>query len=272
MLGCFSVLGQDKIFDVHVHGSPEPTQQINELSEAGIYKLAISTSWNIQQEYKTDKLVVLRGLMIPCPLGKVPYSGQQCFDDGKEWPSLTWVEAQIQKGDIHFLGEVLSQYHGISPSDSLLLPFYQLAKKYNLPVGIHTGSAGPNHGCPNFNERMGNPLLMRDLLHKIPTLKVWIMHAGVPYLQETIQLMKEYPHLYADISAINNPEIVPEGDFASIMKLLIENGLEDRIMFGSDNNNIDVTINSIRRLQFLTEKQKQKIFFINAETLFATVP
>ena len=272
MLPSIATWSQDKIFDVHIHGNPQPPQQIDELQEAGVYKVAVSTSWNLQQQYKTDKLSVLYGLMLPCPLGKVPYSGQQCFGDGQEWPSLAWTEGEIKKGNIQFLGEVLSQYYGISSSDSMLLPYYALANKYNLPVGIHTGSAGQNHGCPNFSERLGDPLLMRDLLQKIPTLKVWIMHAGVPYLEEAIQLMKEYPHVYADISAINNPEIIPGDYFHSFMKQLIDNGLEDRIMFGSDNNSIEVTINSVKRLSFLTQAQKQKIFFKNAERLFSQVP
>jgi hypothetical protein len=260
---------QQRIFDVHLHGGKDPGKQLETLATAGAYKVAVSTSWELQQHYKSeDKVEVLRGLMVPCPNGKVPYSLQTCFSDGKEWPSLEWVEQQIKSGKIHFIGEVLSQYHGISSSDSMLLPYYRLAKKYNIPVGIHTGSAGPDHGCPNFKEELGNPLHMEQLLKQIPGLRVWIMHAGAPFHREAIEIMKKFPQVYTDISAINNPSILPQEHFASILKSFIDSGLEDRIMFGSDNGDINVTIKSISQLSFLTEKQKEKIYHLNAETFF----
>ncbi|HYG38520.1 MAG TPA: amidohydrolase family protein [Cytophagales bacterium] len=260
---------QQKVFDVHLHGSSNPSEQLDELQKAGVYKIAVSTSWDLQQRYNnSDSLKVLSGLMVPCPNGKVPYSLQTCFSNNQEWPAIEWVEEQIIKKRIHFIGEVLSQYHGVSSSDSLLFPYYHLAEKYQLPVGIHTGSAGPDHGCPNFSEEMGNPKLMNELMIRFPKMKVWIMHSGVPYLLETIEMMKKYPGLYTDISAINNPHILQPAEFSKVMKQLIENGLEDRIMFGSDNGKIDVMINSINNLDYLTKKQKDKIFYKNAETFF----
>lgn len=262
-------IAQEKIFDVHLHGAKEPKTQLADLTKTGVYKIAISTSWDQQQQYtSTRDLKTLRGLMIPCPNGKVPYSLQSCFNDGKEWPPLDWVEEQIKAGNINFIGEVLSQYHGISPSDTMLLPYYRLAKKYDIPVGIHTGSAGPDHGCPNFQEELGNPQLMERLLTKIPGLRVWIMHAGTPYHREAIDIMKKFPQVYADLSAINNPNILPAEHFAGVVKLFIENGLDDRIMFGSDNGDINATIKSISQLTFLTKEQKQKIFYLNAERFF----
>jgi len=206
--------------------------------------------------------------MVPCPNGKVPYSQQSCFEDGKEWPDINWVEQQIREKKIDFLGEVLSQYYGISSSDSLLFPYYALAEKYDLPVGIHTGSAGADHGAPNFKEEMGNPFLLKPLLLKFPKLHVWIMHAGGPFLEETVAVMKEFPQVYTDISAVNNPEILPPKQFQIFMKTLINAGLEDRIMFGSDNAEIKTMIASVDQLDFLTIKQKEKIFYKNAEVFF----
>lgn len=260
---------QQRVFDVHLHGEEEPRAQLNQLTKAGVYKVAVSTSWDLQQQYaSSSKLEVLRGLMVPCPNGKVPYSLQTCFADGSEWPSLDWVEDQIIAGNINFIGEVLSQYHGISSSDTTLLPYYRLAKKYNLPVGIHTGSAGPDHGCPDFKEELGNPSLIQDLLAQLPGLRVWIMHAGAPYHEEAIAIMKKHPNVYADLSAINNPNILNHEDFAAIVKQFIDNNLEDRLMFGSDNGDIVTTIRAISQLSFLTKEQKEKIFYLNAERFF----
>lgn len=257
------------VFDVHLHGDKNPKKQLEALEKNGVTFIAISTSWSLQQQYQSsDKLKILQGLMFPCPNGKVPYSSQLCFEDGKEWPDLNWVEKQIKEKRIDFLGEVLGQYYGISASDSTLFPYYALAVKYDIPVGIHTGSAGPNHGCPNFKEELGNPILIKKLMASFPKLKLWLMHAGGPFIRETIQMLKRYPGLYIDISVLNNPAIIPANEFSEIMKMLVDNGMEDRILFGSDNAKISETMASINKLPFLTKAQKDKIFIDNSKKLF----
>lgn len=261
---------EQKVFDVHLHGSKDLSGQLKNLEKAGVYKAAVSTSWNLQNNYRGKSTIkLLFGLMFPCPNGKVPYSLQPCYENGQDWPSPDWVEQQIKEGKIDFLGEVLSQYYGISSSDSLLFPYYALAEQYQLPVGIHTGGAGPGHGSPNFKMELGNPLLLEKTITRFPQLKVWIMHSGDQYYKETIALMQRNKMVYADISVISNPEIVPPAQFAAIMQLFVEEGLEDRLLFGTDNGDIQKVIAAIESLPFLTKKQKNKIFYKNAERFFA---
>ena len=81
-------------------------------------------------------------------------------------------------------------------------------------------------------------------------------------------MMKTYPGLYADISVLNNPDIVRPGEFSGAIKTFVEAGLEDRLMFGSDNGDIEKTIASVERLNFLSKGQKEKIFYKNAERFF----
>jgi hypothetical protein len=260
---------QAKVFDVHLHGDPAPEKQLRNLEINGVYTIAVSTSWPQQLHYNSKpELTVLRGLFVPCPNGIVPYSKQNCFEGGKEWPDTSWVEEQIKVKKIDFIGEVLTQYCGISSSDTSMFPYYALAEKYDLPVGIHTGSAGPNHGSPNFKEEMGNPLLLKNMLDRFPKLRVWLMHGGAPFVNEFIEMMKTYPGLYADISVLNNPQIVSPEKFTSLMKLFIDAGFENRLMFGSDNANIKMTIAAVEQLSFLTSAQRDKIFYKNAETFF----
>ena len=274
ILGCFLSPGTNdkrKIFDVHLHGSKDITKQMQVLKNAGVYKAAISTSWDLQNSYPDEPgMNLLFGLMIPCPDGKVPYSLQPCFDNGKDLPSLHWVEDEIKKGKIDFLGEILTQYYGVSSSDSLLFPYYALAEKYKLPVGIHTGGAGPDHGSPNFKMELGNPLLLENMLNEFPQLKVWIMHGGDQYYREAIHIMKKFDRVYTDISVLSNPVIVPAERFSLIMKAFMEAGLEDRLMFGTDNGDIEKVIAAVEALEFLTELQKEMVFYKNAERFFQT--
>ena len=259
-----------KVFDVHIHGSNAASLQIQALQKVGVYKAAISTSWDQQNSYRSiAEANLLYGLMFPCPNGKVPYSLQLCYGDNGDWPSVHWVEGQVKAGKIDFLGEVLSQYYGISSSDSLLYPYYSLAQRYGLPVGIHTGGAGPGHGSLNFKLELGNPLLLQKMLTDFPNLKVWIMHGGDQYYKETVAIMKANKQVYADISVISNPAIVSPKRFAVIMKTFIDAGLEDRLMFGSDNGDIEKVIAAVEGLPLLTNQQKEKIYYQNAERFFA---
>ncbi len=259
-----------RVFDVHLHGSNNIPAQLKALEEAGVYKVAISTSWDLQNSYRgKSNINTLFGLMLPCPNGKVPYSLQPCYQDGQDWPPVSWVEQQIKDRKINFLGEVLSQYYGISSSDTLLLPYYALAEKYNIPVGIHTGGAGPNHGSPNFKMELGKPLYLEKVLSKFPKLNVWIMHGGDQYYEEAISLMKQNKRVYTDISVLSNPYIVKPDRFAAIMKAFIGAGLEDRLMFGTDNGDVQSVIAAVEGLTFLSKKQKDKIFYMNAERFFA---
>ena len=259
-----------KVFDVHLHGSKDASAQLTDLKRAGVYKAAISTSWDLQNSYRDKTSVnLLFGLMFPCPNGKVPYSLQPCYGDGQDWPTPSWVEKQIKDGKIDFLGEILSPYYGISSSDTLFIPYYTLAEKYGLPVGLHTGGAGPDHGSPNFQMELGNPLLLEKLLSRFPTLKVWLMHSGDQYFSDAIIVMQKNKQVYSDISVISNPDIVPAERFASIIKTFVKAGLIDRLMFGTDNGNIKKVIAAVQGLSFLSKDQKDKIFYKNAERFFA---
>jgi hypothetical protein len=259
-----------RIFDVHIHGADDTFTQVQQLTEAGVYRAAISSSWDLQTRYEQqESLELLYGLMFPCPLGKVPYSAQPCFDDGSEWPELDWVERMIQEGRIDFIGELLNQYYGITPSDASMFPYYQLAEKYSLPVGIHTGGAGPDHGSPNFQWELGDPALIKPVLEKFSSLKLWIMHSGDQYYKQAIELMLEFPRVYSDISVIANPDIVDKERFYTTMKAFYDAGLEDRLMFASDNGDIERMIAAVEELDFLSESQKEKLYSLNAERFFS---
>ena len=269
----FFGLSQDddrsKIFDVHLHAQKDIQKQFENFKKYHIVSGAFSSSSDKVEKYRTEMHIkLLFGLMFPCPNGIVPYSGQKCFADGKEFPDINWVRQQILDKKVDFLGELLNEYDGISPSDSVMFPYYALAQEFNLPVGVHTGGIGPGNLSPHNDPAMGNPILMKSILIKYPGLKIWIMHAGLPYLKETLDILADYPQVYADISVIANPDIVDSVEFHSYMNSLIKAGFEDRLMFGSDNGDYEKMIKAVSDLSFLTSEQKEKIFYKNAVRFF----
>lgn len=96
------------------------------------------------------------------------------------------------------------------------------------------------------------------------------MHMGFPFLDETKALMYVYPQVYADVSAID--WLVPKEEFYNYLKSLVTAGFDNRIMYGSDQmiweDVIPLTIKTIEEAPFLSDSQKDKIFYKNAAKFF----
>jgi hypothetical protein len=62
------------------------------------------------------------------------------------------------------------------------------AEELDIPVGVHTGlgpAGTPYTCCPKFRVTYGNPVLLEEVLVKHPKSRLYIMHGGWPYLEET---------------------------------------------------------------------------------------
>ena len=191
------------------------------------------------------------------------------IDVGIPMPDVARLRRDFAAGRLGFIGEVGAQYLGLTPGDPVLEPYFALAEEFDIPVGIHTGISSPNtpyECCPKFRVALGNPLLLEDVLIRHPKMRLYLMHAGYPYLQETVALMSIYPQVYADLSAIN--WIIPRADFHAYLQALMRAGLGKRLMFGSDQmiwpEAIGMAIDGIASARFLTPKQKRDIFYNNA--------
>ncbi len=191
------------------------------------------------------------------------------------------LRAQYSARKIAAMGEVLAQYEGLSPSDPAFEPYWDLAEKLDIPVGIHTGISLPGItqmpapvGAPNFRVALGNPLLLEGMLNRHPKLRVYIMHGGHPFLAETVGILSVYPEVYVDIAAID--WILPREEFYAYLKALIRAGFEDRIMFGSDQmvwpDAIGLAIATVQSADFLTEQQKRDILYNNAARFLKLSP
>ena len=187
----------------------------------------------------------------------------------EEWPDIDELRKLYESGQLQIMGEISAQYAGVAPNDPKLEPYYVLAEELGIPVCLHTGfgpQMSPYLGDPNFRMRHGNPLLLEDVLVKHPKLRIYIAHGGYPNLEDTIALMLMYTQVYMDISAINWL-LTPE-EFHAYLQRLIQARLGKRIMFGTDQmiwpETVGMSIDAIESATFLTEEQKQDIYFNNA--------
>jgi predicted TIM-barrel fold metal-dependent hydrolase len=191
-------------------------------------------------------------------------------DEANPLPDLATLRAEIQAGRVHVLGELVLQNRGVAPNDPRLEPYYALAEEMDIPVGIHTGIGPPGTPydpcCPHFRVTLGNPILVEEVLIRHPRLRLYLMHGGAPYLQETKAILSVYPQVYADLAVIN--WILPREEFHGYLRELVRAGFGKRLLFGSDQmvwpEAIGMAIQGIESADFLTEEERRDIFYNNA--------
>lgn len=171
-----------------------------------------------------------------------------------------------EQGRFEVIGEVLTQYSGIAPSDSILDPLWAFAEREEVPVGIHINDRPAT--CPDSFTDGCTPRALEEVLAVHPGLKVYVMHGGYPRLEDMIDLLDAYPQVYVG-ATFNRPQ--SEGQLR-YLKELVEAGYGDRVMFGSDQmlwpELIGDFVRAIEGAGFLTEEQKQDIFYENAARFF----
>ncbi|MBA2467748.1 MAG: amidohydrolase family protein [Sphingomonas sp.] len=200
------------------------------------------------------------------------------IDDGPPPAShAATLERQIRSGETQLFAEVTPQYRGLAPDHPSLEPFYAMAERLDVPVGIHMGygaPGGPYWVYPKYRASLGKPLLLEDLLTRYPKMRVYVMHAAMPMTDEMIALMFSHPQVFVDISGDNWG--MPRAEFYHHLRRMVEAGYGKRIMFGSDQmvwpQTIEVAVASITEADFLTPAQNGDILYNNAARFLRLTP
>jgi predicted TIM-barrel fold metal-dependent hydrolase len=167
------------------------------------------------------------------------------------------------------MGEIGLQYEGLSPSDPSVDQYFALAEELDVPVAIHMGTGGSgraNITSPKFRGSMGNPLLLEDLLARHPKLRVQVMHAGYPMIDNMLTLLQANSHVYVDVAGLIWS--YPLKEVNRYIQRLVEAGFEDRVMYGTDQLQwpklMAYSISIIQNADYLTPEQKRDILYNNA--------
>ncbi len=179
----------------------------------------------------------------------------------------------LRSGFYKVVAEVAPQYQGLSPSDTIFTPYFSVAEEFNIPVGIHMGTGGngmANLTSPNFRASLGNPFLLEDMLARHPKLKIWVMHAGYPMVDELIALMGANAYVYLDISGFIWS--YPLDEVHHVIQQLVRAGFGKRIMYGTDflfwPRMIETSIGVVQNARYLSKDQKRDILYNNAARFF----
>jgi len=241
---------------------PNPLYPVTSDEEQLRQTLAIMDRYNIVLAATSGPLEYVRRYREAAPNRFLPGLSSSIADLG---PPDSLREL-VRKGEIAILGEIGSAVEGISPEDERLEPYFALAENLDVPVAFHMLSFQTPYMFPQNRAALNNPLLLEKLLSRHPKLRLYVMHAGWPRLNEMIALLAMYPEVYAEVAGID--WLLPRKEFHRYLRGLIEAGFGKRIMFGSDTamwpQVIGIGIEGIESADFLTEAQKRDILYNNA--------
>ena len=180
------------------------------------------------------------------------------------------VRALLSSGKYRVFGEVAIQYNGVSPSDPRFEPYAQIAEELDLPIGIHVGTGPPGAaylpGIGNYRAKLHSAMVVEELLIRHPKLRVYLMHAGYPMIDDLLAVLWTHPQVYVDVGVICYA--IPRKAFHEYLRRIFDAGFGKRVMFGSDQMNwpetIEVGIEAVNTADFLNSEQKRDILYNNA--------
>lgn len=197
----------------------------------------------------------------------VPGIGFQIGGD-REY-SLEKLRKLHEEGRLSVFAEVVNQYVGIEPDDERMEPYWTLAEQLDIPVGIHIGTGPPGViylGSPNYRARMHSPLTLEEVLLRHPRMRVYIMHAGYPMLDDLLALMYAHPQVHVEVGVIVHTQ--PRPAFYRFLRGITDAGYGNRVMYGSDQmvwpGTIERGIQVIEEAPFLSDDEKRDILYNNA--------
>lgn len=216
------------------------------------------------EEYNIVKAMVSQGELW------YDFAPEKVIIGNNHFLSIEELRLKHKEGKLDVLGEVAPNYQGILPTDDTLKNYYDLAEELGIPVAFHLFPGGPPGGAyimyPKTRAFQGKPLQLEEILFSHPKMKIYIMHAGWPYLEDMKALMYAHPQVYVDLGVID--WVLPVKEFHHFLKGLVDAGFGKRIMFGTDSmiwvDTIDDAIAAINSADFLSMEQKEDIFYNNA--------
>lgn len=281
----FAVAQEQPVIDVHVHtdtGKFLPREiiagELRELTPVG------------RQEMIRESLAVMDALNIVHAITSGPdpsvVAEWRAADPQRIVPALQIPNARLDRayldgirqlvadGAIDVLGEIALQYEGIDVDHAVYAAYFTLADELDLPIAVHLGP-GPHDVFdvrPSYRVAAGDPLRLESVLQRFPGLRIYIMHAGWPFIESMMAIMHTYRNVYVDTAFINTA--LPVAELHHVLRRFVSAGLGRRIMFGTDPHpgaielSMRTAYDRIDAAEFLSEEQKHDIFFANAARFF----
>jgi hypothetical protein len=143
---------------------------------------------------------------------------------------------------------------------------YEKISELGIPVVIHMGIKPPSE---ESRLKYCHPIYIDDIVVDFPDLKLVVAHAAYPWTEDLIMAGMYASNVSVDISTLNQvedalgyPVVLPT------LKKLVQSLGSGKVLFGSDGIfNMEPIISAVRQADFLTDADRELIFYKNAQKL-----
>jgi len=112
------------------------------------------------------------------------------------------------------------------PADTRALRLYAEASRMGLPIifdaDVHRMTAG--------RMEFAQPMLLDEVAHQFPQLRIVVSHMGYPWVEQTVVLLGKHAHVLADVSGLLHQ---PWQAYNALLSAY-HHGVIDKLLFGSD--------------------------------------
>jgi predicted TIM-barrel fold metal-dependent hydrolase len=122
--------------------------------------------------------------------------------------------------------KLMPMYAGFDPRDPRCAPVYAYCQARGLPILFHTGTTF-NRAAPLAFTR---PWLWDEVAIQYPELRMVLAHAGHPFCEECLVVIRKHPRVYADISAL----FYRPWQFYNLLIAAQEYRVTHKLLFGTD--------------------------------------
>jgi predicted TIM-barrel fold metal-dependent hydrolase len=116
---------------------------------------------------------------------------------------------------------------GYSPSDRALYPYYEICRRYGVPVLLHTGPT-----APLLTFAYSDPGLIDDAARAFPEVDFILAHGGVNNVEAACLLAAYRPNVFIDLGGY--PASIDSNGVAGGLRQLFNRRLNHKIIFGTD--------------------------------------
>ena len=166
--------------------------------------------------------------------------------------------------------KVYAGYYHYHVHDDIYKPLYELARKYNLPVVIHSGDTFSEKGLLKF----AHPLEVDELAVQYKDVNFIIAHFGDPWIMTAAEVASKNKNVYIDLSGliIGDKEDIERFEVEEFM-FPLRRGLvflDDykKVLYGSD----WPLVNTKHYIEFIKKlipvEHQEDVFYNNAKRLF----
>ncbi len=136
---------------------------------------------------------------------------------------------------------------GFYPDEERYRDYWDLVDDLGLVVLSHAGMA-----LEPLDEKYCRPCFFRDVAERHPEMKIIIAHMGGKFHDELLPLMRDFPNIYTDCSALQGwlpkrPDMVHERLSAVCQEF------PDRAVFGSDFPNYEIRFSTLQFINLIRE-------------------